>query len=150
MNEYNFEVPEGMIQNTINFFIEGLDRRWRQFGTTIKDYLRNSGKDVNEFRESFREKAVKQTKTMLLIDAIGEKENIDVTDADYREEIEKRAKEYKMPVDKLLTTLSESDGEANVKFSLRSQKIRDFMLTNNQVSYDMVKEADLHKGETEA
>jgi hypothetical protein len=24
------------------------------------------------------------------------------------------------------------------------------MLTNNQVSYDMVKEADLHKGETEA
>jgi trigger factor len=139
-----------MIQNTINFFIEGLDRRWRQFGTTIKDYLRNSGKDVNEFRESFREKAVKQTKTMLLIDAIGEKENIDVTDADYREEIEKRAKEYKMPVDKLLTTLSESDGEANVKFSLRSQKIRDFMLTNNQVSYDMVKEADLHKGETEA
>jgi FKBP-type peptidyl-prolyl cis-trans isomerase (trigger factor) len=87
---------------------------------------------------------------MLLIDAIGEKENIDVTDADYREEIEKRAKEYKMPVDKLLTTLSESDGEANVKFSLRSQKIRDFMLTNNQVSYDMVKEADLHKGETEA
>ncbi|MDD3001246.1 MAG: trigger factor [Candidatus Riflebacteria bacterium] len=150
MNEYNFDVPEGMIQNTINFFIEGLDRRWRQFGTTIKDYLRNSGKDVNEFRESFREKAVKQTKTMLLVDAIGEKENIDVTDADYREEIEKRAKEYKMPVDKLLTTLSESDGEANVRFSLRSQKIRDFMLTNNQVNYDMVKEAELHKGETEA
>ncbi len=25
MNEYNFEVPEGMIQKTINFFIEGLD-----------------------------------------------------------------------------------------------------------------------------
>lgn len=150
MNDYKFDVPEGMVQSTIDFFIEGLDRRWRQFGTTINDYLKNSGKDVKEFRESFREKATKQTKTMLIIDAIGEKENIDITDAEYREEIEKRAAEYNMPVDKLLTKLSESDGEANVRFSLRTQKIRDFMLTNNQVSYDMVKEADTQKGETEA
>ena len=150
MDDYKFDVPEGMVQSTINFFIEGLDRRWRQFGTTINDYLKNSGKDVNEFRESFREKATKQTKTMLIIDAIGEKENIDITDNEYREEIEKRAAEYNMPVDKLITKLQESDGEANVRFSLRTQKIREFMLTNNQVSYDMVKEAETQKGETEA
>jgi hypothetical protein len=55
-----------------------------------------------------------------------------------------------MPVEKLLNTLAESDGEENVRFSLRSQKIRDFMLKNNQINYDMVKEADLNKGETEA
>ncbi|NCB39090.1 MAG: trigger factor [Erysipelotrichia bacterium] len=148
--DYQFDVPEAMVQSTIDFFIQGLDRRWRQFGTTIQDYLRNSGKDVNEFRETFRERAVRQTKTMLLIDAIGNKESIDVTDADYREEIEKRAKEYNMPVDKLLSNLAESDGEENVRFSLRSQKIRDFLLKNNQVNYDMVKEADFNKGETEA
>jgi trigger factor len=139
-----------MIQSTIDFFIQGLDRRWRQFGTTIQDYLRNSGKDVNEFRETFRERAVRQTKMMLIIDAIGERENIEVTDADYREEIEKRAKEYNMPVEKLLETLAHNDGEENVKFSLRSQKIRDFILKNNEVKYDMVKEADENKEEDEA
>lgn len=147
---YKFEVPESMVQSTVDFFIEGLDRRWRQFGTTIQDYLRNSGKDVNEFRETFRERAVRQTKTMLLVDAIGDRENIEVTDADYREEIEKRAKEYNMTVEKLLSTLSENDGEENVRFSLRSQKIRDFLLKNNQINYDMVKDADINKGETEA
>ncbi len=150
VSDYQFDVPESMVQSTIDFFIQGLDRRWRQFGTTIQDYLRNSGKDVNEFRETFRERAVRQTKTMLLIDSIGNKENIDVTDADYREEIEKRSKEYNMPVEKLLSSLAESDGEENVRFSLRSQKIRDFLLKNNQINYDMVKEADLNKGETEA
>lgn len=150
LENYSFDVPEAMIQNTIDFFIQGLDKRWRQFGTTIQDYLRNSGKDVNEFRETFRERAVRQTKTMLLIDAIGEREKIEVNDADYREEIEKRAKEYNMPVEKLLSTLAESDGEENVKFSLRSQKIRDFLLKNNQINYDMVKDADFNKGETEA
>lgn len=150
IGDYQFDVPESMVQSTIDFFIQGLDRRWRQFGTTIQDYLRNSGKDVNEFRETFRERAVRQTKTMLLIDSIGNKEGIEVTDADYREEIEKRAKEYNMPVEKLLSTLAESDGEENVRFSLRSQKIRDFMLKNNQINYDMVKEADFNKGETEA
>jgi trigger factor len=148
--DYQFEVPEAMVQSTIDFFIQGLDRRWRQFGTTIQDYLRNSGKDVNEFRETFRERAVRQTKTMLIIDAIGDRENIEVNDADYREEIEKRAKEYNMPVEKLLSTLSESDGEENVRFSLRSQKIRDFLLKNNQINYDMVKDADINKGESDA
>jgi trigger factor len=122
MEEYKFDVPEAMIQNTIDFFIQGLDRRWRQYGTTIQDYLRNSGKDVNEFRETFRDKATRQTKIMLLIDSIGDKENVEVTDADYREEIEKRAKDYSMPVEKLLESLAGSEGEENVKFSLRSQK----------------------------
>ena len=139
-----------MVESTIDFFIQGLDRRWRQFGTTIQDYLRNSGKDVKEFRDSFRERALRQTKMMLLIDTIGSRENIEVTDADYREEIEKRAKEYNMTVEKLLETLSQNDGEENVKFSLRSQKIRDFILKNNEVKYDMVKEADENKGEDEA
>lgn len=147
IEEYKFDVPEAMIQSTIDFFIQGLDRRWRQFGTTIQDYLRNSGKDVNEFRESFRERAIRQSKMMLIVDAIGSRENIEVTDADYREEIEKRAKEYNMPVEKLLNTLSQNDGEENVKFSLRSQKIRDFILKNNEVTYDMVDEADENKGE---
>ena len=150
IEDYKFDVPEAMIQSTIDFFIQGLDRRWRQFGTTIQDYLRNTGKDVKEFRESFRERAIRQTKMMLIIDDIGEKENIEVTDADYREEIEKRAKEYNMPVEKLLETLSQNDGEENVKFSLRSQKIRDFILKNNEVTYDMVKEADENKEEDEA
>lgn len=149
ISDYQFDVPEAMIQNTIDFFIQGLDRRWRQFGTTIQDYLKNSGKDVGEFRETFRERAVRQTKSMLIIDAIGDREKIEVTDADYREEIEKRAKEYNMPVEKLLTTLSESDGEENVMFSLRSQKIRDFLLKNNQINYDMVREAELNKGESD-
>ncbi|MEW6711823.1 MAG: trigger factor [Candidatus Riflebacteria bacterium] len=150
MQNYEFDVPEAMIQSTIDFFIQGLDRRWRQYGTTIQDYLRNSGKDVNEFRETFREKATRQTRVMLLIDAIGDREKVEVTDADYREEIEKRAKDYGMPVEKLLSSLAGSEGEDNVRFSLRSQKIRDFLLKNNQVNYDMVKEADLNKGGTDA
>jgi trigger factor len=150
IDNYSFDVPEGMIQTTIDNYIENLNKRWSQFGTTVMDYLRNSGQDTNEFRESLREKATMQTKTMLIVDAIGEKENIEVSDADYREEIEKKAEEYNMPVDQLMTTLAQSNGEGNVRFSLRTEKIRDFMLTNNQVSYDMVKEAELHKGETEA
>ncbi|GAB4280944.1 MAG: trigger factor [Candidatus Rifleibacteriota bacterium] len=153
MEEYQFDVPESMIQNTIDFFIQGLERRWRQYGITIKDYLRNSGKNVNEFRETFRDKATRQTKIMLLLDSIGEKENIEVTDAEYREEIEKKAKDYGMPVEKLLNSLSDSEGEEDVKYSLRSQKIREFLLKNNQINYDMVKEAEeaeSNKGETDA
>ena len=138
IEKFPFDVPETMIQNTIDYFIQSLDQRWRQFGMSLQDYLRKSGQDYTAFRETFRDKAVQQTKVMLLVETIGDREDIRVTDADYRSEIEERAKHYGMPVEKLMTTLASGEGEADVKFSLRSRKIREFLLKNNQVNYDMV------------
>lgn len=147
IESHPIDVPETMIQETIDFFIEGLDRRWQQYGTNIKDYLRNSNQDMDDFRESFRERAIKQAKTILFMDEIGKRENISVSDEDYRNEIDKRAGDYGMPVENLLEVLSKNDGESNVRFSLKTDKINDFLLTNNDVTYDIVEEAQNSEGE---
>jgi len=144
-------IPEAMIQRMIEFFVQNMDRRWRQYGATLEEYLKKSNKQMSEFREGFRAQAEQQTKVMLIVDAIAEREKIQVSDGEYRSEVEKRAKEYNISVDKLLANLAEGDGEGeeNIKFYLRSRKIREFLLKNNQIHYDMVKEADINKGETE-
>ncbi len=148
-NLKTLEVPEAMIQSTIDFFLTNLDQRWRQFGTSIQEYLKKSNKDYKEFRETFREKAVFQTRVMLIVDGIADKEKLEVSDGEFRDEIEKRAGEAHMAVDKLMEALAKDDGEENLKFALRSRKIREFLLKNNNIRYDMVKEADLNKGETQ-
>ncbi|MBF0501242.1 MAG: trigger factor [Candidatus Riflebacteria bacterium] len=142
-----FSVPDAMIQHTIDFFLRDIDRRWRQYGTSLADYIKNSGKNIKEYREAFRDKATLQTRVMLIIDAIAEREKVIISDAEYRNAVEKQAGEYGMPVEKLLETLAKSDGEENIRHSLISQKIGQFLLKNNQVDYDMVSEAELKEGE---
>ncbi len=141
------KIPEAMIKRTIDYFVQRIDHRWRLFGTSIEEYLKKSNKDMREFRESFREKAIQQAKVMLIIDTIAEREKVEVSDADFRAEIEQRAKEYNMPVEKLLSSVKGSDVENDIRHTIRTRKIKEFLLKNNEVHYDMVKEAELNKGE---
>ncbi|RCK80822.1 MAG: Cell division trigger factor [Candidatus Ozemobacter sibiricus] len=141
------KIPEAMIQRTIDFFMQRIDRRWRQFGTNLEEYLKKANKGIREFRESFRERASHETKLLLILDAIAAREKIEVSDADFRAEIEQRAKDYHVPVEKLLSSVKGSETENELRHTIRNRKIREFLLKNNDVHYDMVKEADLNKGD---
>lgn len=140
------EAPEAMIQNTIDYYLASLDQKWRHYGMSMENFLKQSNKDIKELRESFRERAIHETKGMLMVDAIAERENLTVSDADFRAEVERQAAEYNMPVEKILEVLAKNKGESNVRYSLLTKKVREFLLKNNEVHYDMVKEADLNKG----
>jgi len=147
VNKTPVELPNAMVERTIDYFVSNIDRRWRQFNSSLTDFLKRSNKDYKTFREEFREKAEFETKVMLIVDEIGEREKIEVSDADFRAEVEKRASDYNMTVDKLLEQLSKGDGEENLRHTIRDRQIREFLLKNNAVHYDMVKEAEFNKGD---
>jgi len=141
-------VPESMIQQTTDLFIQSMERRWRQMGTSLKEVLKKSNKDIKEIRESLREKATFQTKITLIVNAIGDREKIEVTDADYQAAIERQAQSQNIPVEKFLSSIKEST-KIDIRSSIKNRKIREFLLMNNNVRYDMVSDADLNKGETQ-
>ncbi|HNV68682.1 MAG TPA: trigger factor [Candidatus Ozemobacteraceae bacterium] len=149
-DETTFAIPESMVQRTIDFFLHSIDRRWRQYNTSLEEVLKRSNKDIKEYREGFREKAVYETRVMLITDSIAERQHIEVTDAEFMAEVERQAKEYGYPVEKLLEMFKQSDGEDNVRHTLLNRKIREFLLKNNQIHYDMVSEADFNKGESDS
>ena len=86
---------------------------------------------------------------LCLSDAIADRQNLVVNDSEYHEVIERQAKEFGYPVEKLLEVFRTGEGEDNVRHSLLSRKIRDYLLKNNQIHYDMVSEAELTKVEAE-
>ena len=141
------DLPNAMVERTIDYFVSNIDRRWRQFNSSLAEFLKRSNKDYKAFREEFREKAEFETKVMLIVDEIGEREKIEVSDAEFRAEVEKRASDYGMTVDKLMEHLSKGDGEENLRHTIRDRQIREFLLKNNAVHYDMVKEAEFNKGD---
>jgi len=145
--ETPFSLPESMIEHAIDIIIQTLDKRWRQMGTSVEEFLKRSEKKIDEFRQGFREQAILETKVMMIVDAIAERAKIEVLEAEFRKEIEKKANAYGIPVEKLMEHLSQQDGEKNIKISLIRQKVEDFLLKNNEIHYDMVNEQDIDKGD---
>lgn len=85
------EIPECLIEERINGeifdFEQMLSYRWQ--GIDLKTYLSIIGQDMNEFRESFREKATMQTKSYLALKEIAKVEKLTASaeeiDAKYQE-----------------------------------------------------------------
>lgn len=146
--EVTMDVPDAMVNRTIDYFIESLGRKWRQYGTSVEDYLKKAGKSMEEFREGFREKAVYETRIMLIVDTISEREKVEIGDAEYHAEVEKRAKEYNVPVEKLMSYFSTAEGRDFITNSMLKEKINEFLLKNNQIHYDMVSESEFNKGDS--
>lgn len=114
------DIPEAMIESTIDRMISDFAQRLQYQGMNIDMYLQYTGSNLEAMRESFKEQAQKQCKVTLVIEAIMNKEGIDVTDEELEDKILEMSKIYNMEVEKLKEVLRPEDKEEiakEVKFS---------------------------------
>ncbi|HVP68269.1 MAG TPA: trigger factor [Anaeromyxobacteraceae bacterium] len=109
----DFDVPPAMVERAIDAMMESTAQRFARQGVD----LRQMGLDLPRIRADLREHALLQVKGALLLEAIADREKIEVTADDEKAEIAKRADELGVPVSKL-----QLRGEARA--SLR-QRIRE-------------------------
>ena len=65
-------------------------------GIRIDEYVKMIGTDMKSFRESMRATAEKQARTELLLTAVAEAENVQITEEDLQAEYEKLGEAYGM------------------------------------------------------
>ncbi|MBR3792065.1 MAG: trigger factor [Clostridia bacterium] len=114
------DIPDAMIESTIDRMINDFAQRLQYQGMSIDMYLQYTGSNIEAMRESFKEQAQKQCKVTLVIEAIMNKEGIDVTDEELEDKILEMSKIYNMEVEKLKEVLRPEDKEEiakEVKFS---------------------------------
>lgn len=114
------DIPDAMIETTIDRMISDFAQRLQYQGMSIDMYLQYTGSNLEAMRESFKEQAEKQCKVTLVIEAIMNKEGIDVTDEELEDKILEMSKIYNMEVEKLKEVLRPEDKEEiakEVKFS---------------------------------
>lgn len=90
----DFEVPEAVIENAIDREIQNFTANLQQYGLDFKQYVEMSGGDESRIREDFRENAYINSKIQIIMDAIIEKEGIEVSDEEAEEEIKRLAEQY--------------------------------------------------------
>ena len=115
------EVPEAMVQHQIDNMLMELNYQLQYQGLNLEQLLQMTGRGLDELREERRADAERLVKSSLVLEAIAEKENVEANDADVDDELEKMAAMYNMEVEKIKSSLRETDIE-DIKGQIKIRK----------------------------
>ena len=93
------EVPDAMLDEQHETMLNEYGQNLAAQGIDLEQYVAMMGMDMGTFRMNTRPSALQQVKINLLLDAVAKAENIEVTDEEVEEELQKLADAYKMELD---------------------------------------------------
>ena len=123
----DFEVPAVLVDNEIDQMMNEFDQQLRYQGMSLDQFFKFSGKEVAEFRNELREEAEKKTKVRMLITAIADKEDFEVTEEEVEEEMKAMADLYKIELEEVKKILG---ADESLKKDLKARKAIDFVFEN--------------------
>ena len=118
--------PEELINYIHDSQMYQFESMLSMYGVDKATYLAQMGQTEEEFEESLMDYCRDSAQTSLLVRAIIEAENIDLTDTEYEEGLQTLAKENNMDADTMKTTYA----EAMLRDALRQRRIQDFVEEN--------------------
>ena len=120
------EIPAPMIDTQADRMIDNFARRLQAQGMSMQQYMQFTGSDENMMREQVKPQAEIQIRNQLTLEKIAEAENIQVSDEELDQEIEKMAKAYNMEPDKMKEIIGDEEKE-NIRKDLADQKAMDLV-----------------------
>ena len=127
------EVPEAMVQHQIDNMLMELNYQLQYQGLNLEQLLQMTGRGLDELREERRADAERLVKSSLVLEAIAEKENVEANDADVDAELEKMAAMYNMEVEKIKSSLRETD-IGDIKGQIKIRKTLDLLVENATIA----------------
>ena len=128
-NANDIDVPAPLVEQEIDSQIGQFDQQLRAQGMDLQTYMQYLGKNPDEFREDIREEARKKVKTQMLVSAVADQEEVEVSEDELNAEIEKMAQQYGMEKDKLVEMLG-MQNLAMIRGDLKARKAVDIMYEN--------------------
>lgn len=126
------EIPDVMIDQEIDRLVFDFAISLRYRGYDLQSYLDATGLSLEKFKESFRERALDNVKSSLILEEVGKRENITVTDEELENKIKELAESLKQSVEDYKKNLKEED-MARIKDSILTNKIFDFLISHSNI-----------------
>ena len=128
------DIPNVMIEQELDQMVEEFAQRLRYQGMDIDLYYQFSGMDEAQLRDQLRADATTRVRTALTLEAIGKAENIQVTDEDVSEELNKLSSLYGRPAEELRKIFTAQDGLAGLYRDIQARKTVDFLVAESKVT----------------
>jgi len=104
-----FEIPTEMIDDEVNRMTNEFRERLQYQGLNFEDYLKFSKTSIDDFKAQLAPEANKRVGYRLVMDAVVNKENIEVTEEELNAELDKAAEQYKMTRDEFVKEMGSID-----------------------------------------
>ena len=128
------DIPGVMIEQELDQMVNEFGQRLRMQGMDIELYYQFSGMDESQLRDQLRPDATTRVRSALTMEAIAKAENIQVTEEDITEELNKLASMYGRPADELRKIFTSQDGLAGLRQDIQARKTIDLLVAENKVS----------------
>lgn len=115
------DIPELMTKTECRQMMDDFSRRMQQQGLSIEQYFQFTGQSMDKMMEDMKPQALKRIQTRLVLEKVAEAENIQPSEEEITEEIQKMADAYKMEADKIREAIGES-GLEQMKKDMAVQK----------------------------
>jgi trigger factor len=122
--------PDSMVEAEIDSALREYARHLTRQGVNLKE----AGIDWNGLRGEAREGAVRRVKEYLLLDAIGDAEEIAVTDTEVDAELKRRAAAARMSFAELKAGLVKAGRLEGLREEIRIERVFDFLLAEAAVA----------------
>ena len=127
------DIPEAMVDTEIDNMMRDFDFQLRYQGLDLEKYFQFTNTKYEDLKEQMKDDAYNRVKTSLALEAIGEKESIEVTDEDINEELEKMAKQHNNTVEKLKESLKE-ENYGYIENTIKVRKTIDLLVENSKIA----------------
>ncbi len=124
------EIPQVMIEQQAEDYIREFEYRLSYQGLKLEDYLKYANTTVEELKASRMDDAAKTVKTRLVLEAIVNKENIQVTDADILDRYNATRPGNEKTIEEVKKELG-NDQLAYIENSILVNKLIKFLKENN-------------------
>ena len=115
------DIPELMTKTECRQMMDDFSRRMQQQGLAMEQYFQFTGQSMDKMMEDMKPQALKRIQTRLVLEKVAEAENIQPSEEEITEEIQKMADAYKMEADKIREAIGES-GLEQMKKDMAVQK----------------------------
>ena len=123
------DIPEAMVATQQRQMVEEFAQRLAMQGLSMEQYSQFTGMTASAMMEQVKPQAEKRIKSRLVLEAVVAAENIEVSDAEYEEELAKMAEMYKMEVEQI-KEIMDDERAVEMKKDIAIQKAVEFVVAN--------------------
>jgi trigger factor len=123
------DVPEIMFENEVDRMLQEFEQRLQMQGMNLELYFQFSGQNEQALRDQMKEEAEQRVRGNLTLEAIGKAENIEASEEELNEELEKMSSQYNMTVENIRTALGNLDA---LKGDIVARKTVQFLVDNSK------------------
>jgi trigger factor len=123
------DVPEIMFENEVDRMLQEFEQRLQMQGMNLELYFQFSGQNEQALRDQMKEEAEQRVRGSLTLEAIGKAENIEASEEELNEELEKMSTQYNMTVENIRAALGNLDA---LKGDIVARKTVQFLVDNSK------------------